>query len=1639
MTRLSALVVILALAFSSLVPATQVSSSTLPAASNVSEPLCGSPTTVRLLSEKNLDAGTVTVANGATTLFVTYTTKANYKLTVTQVAVANTLAAIPVTRKGNPIPGQFPYQTKHTNLTSFTYAIPRSGLGSSFYVAAHADVVKTAATKIEGAWGEGTAFVPGQRSWGMYFTAAMQSCNRPPVANAQTVTTDEEASVGITLTGSDPEGSVITFSLVTPPAHGTLNGGIPNYTYVPAPNFNGSDSFTFKTNDGLLNSAPATVTITVRPVNDPPAASDGSANTLEGASVAINLGALADDLETADANLIYMIDTGPGHGSLSGSGPSITYVPATDYFGPDSFTFHVKDRGDPDNCGVVGPACAAALASSTHLINITVDAVNDAPSFALPASPGQTVFEDAGAQSVAGFATGISAGPANEAGQMLTFHVSNSNNALFSAQPGLDPTTGDLTFTPAADANGSATVSVYLMDDGGTANGGADTSSPQTFLIQITPVNDAPGFTLPGSPDQTVLQDAGAQTVSSFATLISAGPADEAGQALTFHLSNNNNALFAVQPSINEVSGNLTYQSAPGVSGAATVSVYLMDNGGTANGGADTSATQSFLISIVPPNASPAAQAQTVSTDEDATLALTLTGTDADSPSLTFTIVDNPAHGVLDSLGAVNCGAGTCSVGVDYTPALNYNGADSFTFKVNDGLADSNTATVAITVDAVNDPPSFSKGADQTVLEDAGAQTVTGWATAISPGPANESGQIVAINATGNTNPGLFAAGPTVAANGDLTYTPAPNAFGSATITLVAQDDGGIANGGDNTSASQTFDITVTPVNDAPAFSKGADQTVNEDAGAQTVASWATGIAAGPNEGGQVVTFVIGTNDNPTLFSAGPAVASDGTLTFTPAANKNGVANITLYVQDNGGTANGGDDTSDPQSFVITVSAVNDAPLAIAHNYAAQANMQIVGLTGLLTGATDPDSADPGFTSQLQVGSVSATNPAGGTVSLTDAGAGTFSFDPPPGASGNVTFTYTVCDNGNPTPSACSAPAMVTVNVAGPVIWFVNAAVAGPGTGTLADPFKTVAAADAVDAVNQRIFLYAGTYANGITLNTGEWLIGQGVTGVDFDAIFGITPAAGTIARPSIGGTRPIVQGTVALAASASVHGLNIQPGAGTQGLTASSAASLTVGEVSVTTTNAAAVNLASSGGTISLTSVSVNGGSRGIILNGTTGTFAVTGTGGTCTEANPSGCTGGTIQNMTGSDDSTVTPVGTGVVLNNAAGVSLTRMYIHDHTNYGVRGTGVNGFTLDNSVVGGVNGTNAAAPYEDGSISFDNLSGTSAITNSAITGGYTRNVRVDNTTGTLTLTVNADSIHNTSNAAGDDGLLIEIGGGSATLNVTNNTFAAHGGDHFNLSLLGSPTVGLTFTGNSWSGGHPIGLGQGLFILGATFNGAFTYDILNNGTVANPLVGNNSGGALHVNKGSGTGTFSGTISNNVIGNPSANGSGSLNASGIDVEAHGAGGSHTTLISNNLVRQFHNDGILILAGEGNAAFNVTLTGNTVSDPDTTPASFHGVHFNIGTLATDALQACLDVRNNALTNGANELNAGVDLRMRQRQLTTVRLPGYGGANNDNAAVQAFLTGANGNAVTTITASNSVATGGGGYVGGAACPQP
>ena len=135
-------------------------------------------------------------------------------------------------------------------------------------------------------------------------------------------------------------------------------------------------------------------------------------------------------------------------------------------------------------------------------------------------------------------------------------------------------------------------------------------------------------------------------------------------------------------------------------------------------------------------------------------------------------------------------------------------------------------------------------------------------------------------------------------------------------------------------SDSAAVSLTVIPVNDKPNFVKGADQSVTLPAGAQTVAGWATGFDAGPDDEdlSQSVLAYIVTNNNNALFEPGgqPAIAPNGTLTYTPKVGGSpGVATVTVQVRDNGGTSegHGAVDTSDPQSFTITINPAPATPI----------------------------------------------------------------------------------------------------------------------------------------------------------------------------------------------------------------------------------------------------------------------------------------------------------------------------------------------------------------------------------------------------------------------------------------------------------------------------------------------------------------------------------------------------------------------------------------------------------------------------------------------------------------------------------------------------------------------------------------
>jgi hypothetical protein len=372
----------------------------------------------------------------------------------------------------------------------------------------------------------------------------------------------------------------------------------------------------------------------------------------------------------------------------------------------------------------------------------------------------------------------------------------------------------------------------------------------------------------------------------------------------------------------------------------------------------------------------PIAVPQTATTLEDKAVSIVLSAiTGGISEPVVFAVTTNPLHGTL---------SGTAS-SLTYTPASDFNGSDAFYFTVSvvtsgGVLVTSAPAKVTLPVTAVNDVPSFAKGADQTVLEDSGTRTVAAWATGVSAGPPDEQLIQTVLFTTANSNNSLFTTQPAVAPDGTLTFTPAPDANGTAIVTVTLVDNGSTDDGGVNTSATQTFTIAVTAVNDAPSFTKGADRTVQEDAGPQIVPAWATNISAGPPDEVllQTVSFTT-TNTNPSLFSVQPTIAPDGTLTYTSAPDARGTATVTVTLTDSGLTLDGGADTSEAQTFVISVvhtgppvvttTALLGAPRGAVYSHTLAAD----GTTGARTWSITGGLLPPGISLDSATGTISGT------------------------------------------------------------------------------------------------------------------------------------------------------------------------------------------------------------------------------------------------------------------------------------------------------------------------------------------------------------------------------------------------------------------------------------------------------------------------------------------------------------------------------------------------------------------------------------------------------------------------------------------------------------------------------------------
>jgi VCBS repeat-containing protein len=742
---------------------------------------------------------------------------------------------------------------------------------------------------------------------------------------------------------------------------------------------------------GLTDTQDLAVTITDVNEFPPDITSDGGGATAK-ISIFENTTAvttvIATDKDTGDV-VTYAI-TGGADGalfSINKMSGVLMFIAAPNFESP-------QDAGK-NNVYDVNVTASDTKNTDTQAIEVTIANVDEAPVFTGGPMLALTLVEG-----VAPVTTAVAVDP--EGKTPILYGLSGgADSALFSMN-----SAGDLVFnlppdfeTP-GDANGDNVYELVFVATEGTTFGF------QTVTVTIRNVNEAPTFV--AGADQTVNEDAGMQTVPGFLTGITVGPMDvftDLGTKVTFDVTNDNTALFSVQPTIDS-NGQLTYAALPNASGKATVTVVAMDNGGTDDFGIDTSAPQSFTITVNGVNDIPdftIGGNQIVNEDSGTkTVSSYLTSVSvgpADESIQTATVtVTNDNTALFSAQPSIN-GAGVLT----FTPTANASGFATVTVKLQDnggtafGGVDTKIRTFTITVNPVNDAPSFAVGANQTVNEDAGAQTAMGFASSISPGPMDEAGQMVSFLVS-NDNMGLFSAQPSIDAAGNLTYAFAMDAFGSAKVTVQAKDTGGVMNGGVDTSAAQFFTITANPVNDAPTFTIPSGVSGPEDLGPVSFASFLTSLVVGPaNESSQKATITL-TNDNSSLFSMQPFIDPAGTLTFTGAPNANGMATVTVKVQDTGGTLFGGMDTT-TQTFTIVLEALNDAP-----SFVVPAEAATTVNTGLNTFTM--------FATMISAGG--AADEAGQAVSffLMNDNNALFDVQPAIDASGTLTFTVAADSTG---------------------------------------------------------------------------------------------------------------------------------------------------------------------------------------------------------------------------------------------------------------------------------------------------------------------------------------------------------------------------------------------------------------------------------------------------------------------------------------------------------------------------------------------------------------------------------------------------------------------------------------------------
>ena len=496
----------------------------------------------------------------------------------------------------------------------------------------------------------------------------------------------------------------------------------------------------------------------------PPAISQVAISTPEQRNYSLFLAGFSQLAQEASKNVFDIVASMAtdleSNGVLGNSDPSISpskLVLATQDF--------IQDHGNGSNTSLSAQSVANLSTDTANPSTIYTASTTNSPPVANDASiitDEDTVF------------TGLLDGTDANSTDILKFTIISNGakgNAVIT-----DQNTGSFTYTPDPNKNGTDSFT-YLLSDGISGDYG-------TVTIAINPVNDAPQA-----------DDLSVTTNEDRAVSGNLHASDIENDPLSYSIvTDGNKGSVRIT---NASTGAFTYTPITNANGVDTFT-YQVDDGKPVN---NLSNIATVTVTINPVNDPPTIDLQNLSTNEDVQKTITLTGSDVDTATrLSFAVTVNPFHGSLGAIGTPVCGGAlpnNCTAQVTYTPNLNYNGSDSFTFTVNDGTASSAPATVSITIDSVNDPPVITStpglGATQNVLYQYRV-------TAVDPDVGDALTYSLTTAPTGMSID---------SSTGLIQWTPASADKGTTVdVTVVVTDNG--TNPGP-LSTTQSFQIAVDP------------------------------------------------------------------------------------------------------------------------------------------------------------------------------------------------------------------------------------------------------------------------------------------------------------------------------------------------------------------------------------------------------------------------------------------------------------------------------------------------------------------------------------------------------------------------------------------------------------------------------------------------------------------------------------------------------------------------------------------------------------------------------------------------------------------------------------------------------------